>query len=145
MPPAPTPPNSTPKPLALVRTLTEPTTGFQWADVKPGSGSPLKKGSPAAIDYVMSTTGARYGSKIDSTQDRQAPYVRAHLHCHMPRLGLGARTHAHTPRLHTQLQMDTGGWFHNRRVGACDSRRRRGAPTFAWWSQAMHHPLEVGL
>ena len=26
------------------------------------------------IDYVMSTTGARYGSKIDSTQDRQAPY-----------------------------------------------------------------------
>ena len=26
------------------------------------------------LDYVMSTTGARYGSKIDSTIDRNAPY-----------------------------------------------------------------------
>lgn len=27
-----------------------------------------------SIDYVMSTTGARYGSKIYSTQDAGAPY-----------------------------------------------------------------------
>mmetsp|Transcript_31266 Transcript_31266/g.67177 ORF Transcript_31266/g.67177 Transcript_31266/m.67177 type:complete len:210 (-) Transcript_31266:254-883(-) len=49
-------------------------TGFQYADVKLGSGPPPTKGQRVAIDYVMSTTGARYGTKIDSTQDRQAPY-----------------------------------------------------------------------
>ena len=48
--------------------------GFQIADVKIGTGSPFIKGQQVAIDYVMSTTGARYGAKIDSTQDRQAPY-----------------------------------------------------------------------
>ena len=46
--------------------------GLQWADAKLGSGSPFSTGSRVAIDYVMSTTGARYGSKIDSTLDRQA-------------------------------------------------------------------------
>ena len=48
--------------------------GFQFADVKLGSGAAPTTGQRVAIDYVMSTTGARYGSKIDSTQDRQAPY-----------------------------------------------------------------------
>lgn len=48
--------------------------GLQWADATPGSGSPFKVGQTVTIDYVMSTTGARYGSKIDSTKDRQAPY-----------------------------------------------------------------------
>jgi len=49
--------------------------GFQFADVKMGSGTPPAAGQRVAIDYVMSTTGARYGSKIDSTVDRQAPYT----------------------------------------------------------------------
>ena len=48
--------------------------GFQYADVKVGSGSAPAPGQRVAIDYVMSTTGARYGAKIDSTVDRQAPY-----------------------------------------------------------------------
>jgi len=50
------------------------TPGFQYADAKVGSGSPLQTGSRVAIDYVMSTSGARYGAKIDSTIDRQQPY-----------------------------------------------------------------------
>mmetsp|Transcript_27674 Transcript_27674/g.46069 ORF Transcript_27674/g.46069 Transcript_27674/m.46069 type:complete len:205 (+) Transcript_27674:22-636(+) len=49
--------------------------GFQYADIKVGTGLPITKGQRVAIDYVMSTTGARYGSKIDSTVDRQAPYT----------------------------------------------------------------------
>ena len=48
--------------------------GLQWADAKVGSGQTLKPGSPVAIDYVMSTTGARYGSKIYSSKDSNAPY-----------------------------------------------------------------------
>jgi hypothetical protein len=48
--------------------------GLQWADAKKGSGQPLTSGSPVAIDYVMSTTGARYGSKIYSSKDSNAPY-----------------------------------------------------------------------
>lgn len=48
--------------------------GLQWADAKVGNGQPLKSGSPVAIDYVMSTTGARYGSKIYSSKDSNAPY-----------------------------------------------------------------------
>ena len=39
------------------------------------AGSPPVAGQRVAIDYVMSTTGARYGAKIDSTVDRQAPYA----------------------------------------------------------------------
>ena len=31
-------------------------------------------GQRVAVDYVMSTTGARYGSKIDATKDRNEPY-----------------------------------------------------------------------
>ena len=49
-------------------------TGLKWADAKIGSGPAFVNGQRVAIDYVMSTTGARYGTKIDSTKDRQAPY-----------------------------------------------------------------------
>ena len=49
-------------------------TGFQYADAKVGTGAPLKAGEKVTIDYVMSTSGARYGAKIDSTVDRQQPY-----------------------------------------------------------------------
>jgi FKBP-type peptidyl-prolyl cis-trans isomerase len=48
--------------------------GIQWADAKVGSGSPLQLGGTATIDYVMSTTGARYGTKIYSTADKDTPY-----------------------------------------------------------------------
>jgi FKBP-type peptidyl-prolyl cis-trans isomerase len=48
--------------------------GIQWADAKVGSGSPLPLGGTATIDYVMSTTGARYGTKIYSTADKDTPY-----------------------------------------------------------------------
>eukprot|EP00747_Dinoflagellata_sp_TGD_P028500 gnl/TRDRNA2_/TRDRNA2_133307_c0_seq3.p1 gnl/TRDRNA2_/TRDRNA2_133307_c0~~gnl/TRDRNA2_/TRDRNA2_133307_c0_seq3.p1 ORF type:complete len:264 (+),score=19.99 gnl/TRDRNA2_/TRDRNA2_133307_c0_seq3:202-993(+) len=48
--------------------------GLQWADAKTGSGSPAEAGNKVAIDFVMSTTGARYGSKIWSTKDRDTPY-----------------------------------------------------------------------
>lgn len=44
------------------------------ADAKVGSGFVKTKGEIAAIDYVLSTTGARYGSKIDSTTDTNTPY-----------------------------------------------------------------------
>ena len=37
----------------------DPATGLSWADSKVGTGAPLQKGQQVAIDYVMSTTGAR--------------------------------------------------------------------------------------
>ena len=48
--------------------------GLEYADAKVGSGSPFRTGQRVAVDYVMSTTGARYGSKIDATKDRNEPY-----------------------------------------------------------------------
>ena len=48
--------------------------GIQWADSKVGTGPTKTVGEVTAIDYVMSTTGARYGSKIFSTVDKNAPY-----------------------------------------------------------------------
>mmetsp|Transcript_19369 Transcript_19369/g.45048 ORF Transcript_19369/g.45048 Transcript_19369/m.45048 type:complete len:236 (+) Transcript_19369:301-1008(+) len=42
--------------------------GIQWADARVGTGAPLRSGASATIDYAMSTTGARYGTKIYSTQ-----------------------------------------------------------------------------
>jgi len=48
--------------------------GLQWADAKVGTGSPLTTGATCTIDYVMSTSGARYGSKIYSTKDAEKPY-----------------------------------------------------------------------
>jgi FKBP-type peptidyl-prolyl cis-trans isomerase len=53
---------------------TVPSSGLQWADAKVGSGLAPRPGSPVAIDYVMSTTGARYGTKIYSTADKNAPF-----------------------------------------------------------------------
>ena len=55
-------------------TFTTSPTGLQYADVKLGSGPTPSPGSIVSIDYVMSTTGARYGSKIYSTVDAGAPY-----------------------------------------------------------------------
>jgi hypothetical protein len=49
--------------------------GLQYADAKVGTGPPITQpGSLVAIDYVMSTTGARYGTKIYSTIESGAPY-----------------------------------------------------------------------
>ncbi|KAL7551132.1 hypothetical protein ACHAWF_014331, partial [Thalassiosira exigua] len=50
--------------------------GLQVADVKVGSASSPSPtdGQVVSVDYVMSTTGARYGSKIYSTVDAGAPY-----------------------------------------------------------------------
>ena len=45
--------------------FTTSSSGLQYADVKKGSGSASPTdGQNVSIDYVMSTTGARYGSKI---------------------------------------------------------------------------------
>lgn len=52
----------------------ESKSGIQWADAKVGTGPYLKTGSTASIDYVLSTTGARYGSSIYKTADKGAPY-----------------------------------------------------------------------
>ena len=49
-------------------------TGLQYADAKIGTGESFTQGTVVTIDYVMSTTGARYGSKIYSTADKGAPY-----------------------------------------------------------------------
>lgn len=38
--------------------------GISWADAKVGTGTPLQVGNTATVDYVLSTTGARYGAKI---------------------------------------------------------------------------------
>ena len=55
--------------------FTTSSSGLQYADVKKGSGSSSPTdGQNVSVDYVMSTTGARYGSKIYSTQDAGAPY-----------------------------------------------------------------------
>lgn len=55
-------------------TYTTSSTGLQYADVKVGTGPSPSAGTQVSIDYVMSTTGARYGSKIYSTVDAGAPY-----------------------------------------------------------------------
>eukprot|EP00569_Conticribra_weissflogii_P007788 CAMPEP_0171338884 /NCGR_PEP_ID=MMETSP0878-20121228/7600_1 /TAXON_ID=67004 /ORGANISM="Thalassiosira weissflogii, Strain CCMP1336" /LENGTH=244 /DNA_ID=CAMNT_0011840713 /DNA_START=98 /DNA_END=832 /DNA_ORIENTATION=+ len=58
-------------------TFTTTPSGLQYADVKLGSSSPPTPPTPGqtiSIDYVMSTTGARYGTKIYSTLDAGAPY-----------------------------------------------------------------------
>ena len=63
------PPNAVPD----LQFTTSPS-GLQYADVKSGSTTSPSNGQAISIDYVMSTTGARYGSKIYSTQDAGAPY-----------------------------------------------------------------------
>ena len=62
-------PNATPN----LQFITTPS-GLQYADVKTGTSASPTDGQTVSIDYVMSTTGARYGSKIYSTQDAGAPY-----------------------------------------------------------------------
>lgn len=48
--------------------------GLQYSDVREGVGDCPKPGTRVTLDYVMMTTGARYGAKIDSTKDREEPY-----------------------------------------------------------------------
>mmetsp|Transcript_99549 Transcript_99549/g.310732 ORF Transcript_99549/g.310732 Transcript_99549/m.310732 type:complete len:196 (+) Transcript_99549:65-652(+) len=48
--------------------------GLKYQDFRDGTGDPPKPGTRVTIDYVMMTTGARYGNKIDSTKDREVPY-----------------------------------------------------------------------
>jgi FKBP-type peptidyl-prolyl cis-trans isomerase len=60
-----------PPDLKFVETLS----GLSYADAKVGTGQPItEKGSSITMDYVMSTTGARYGAKIYSTVERNVPY-----------------------------------------------------------------------
>ncbi len=54
--------------------FSESKSGIQYADAKLGSGSIPQPGSTVSIDYVLSTTGARYGSSIYKTADKGAPY-----------------------------------------------------------------------
>jgi len=63
---------SSPTPPSL--TFSASTSGIQWADAKVGSGPTPKFGDSVSIDYVLSTTGARYGSLIYKTSDKGAPY-----------------------------------------------------------------------
>ena len=72
-------PSSSSFPPDLVYVTTS--TGLQYADVKEGSkpsmssmSYPPRVGQVVSVDYVMSTTGARYGSRIYSTVDANAPY-----------------------------------------------------------------------
>ncbi|KAL7525105.1 hypothetical protein ACHAXR_000859 [Thalassiosira sp. AJA248-18] len=68
--------NAAPENPAPNLQFTTSPTGLQYADVKTGSSSVPSptNGQVVSIDYVMSTTGARYGSKIYSTKDAGAPY-----------------------------------------------------------------------
>merc|ERR1719235_2123110 len=54
--------------------MTRTATGLQFYDFKVGSGECPRPGTRVTIDYVMSTTGARNGAKIDSTKDHDGPY-----------------------------------------------------------------------
>lgn len=55
-------------------TFEKSSSGIEWADAKVGTGTPLQPGATATIDYVLSTTGARYGTKIYSSKDLDIPY-----------------------------------------------------------------------
>ena len=69
--------NAAPDNAAPNLQFTTTSTGLQYADVKSGSsGNSPTNGQAVSIDYVMSTTGARYGSKIYSTQAAGAPHRR---------------------------------------------------------------------
>mmetsp|Transcript_28001 Transcript_28001/g.63029 ORF Transcript_28001/g.63029 Transcript_28001/m.63029 type:complete len:259 (-) Transcript_28001:38-814(-) len=54
--------------------MTELPSGLKYADVRLGKGESPANGTKVTVDYVMMTTGARYGNKIDSTKDRELPY-----------------------------------------------------------------------
>mmetsp|Transcript_42277 Transcript_42277/g.62686 ORF Transcript_42277/g.62686 Transcript_42277/m.62686 type:complete len:236 (-) Transcript_42277:51-758(-) len=59
---------------ANLNDFTTSKSGLQFVDAKVGTGPEPKSGQTIAIDYVMSTTGARYGSKIYATNDKGSPY-----------------------------------------------------------------------
>ena len=86
--------------------------GLQWADSKVGSGTPLKQGATCTVDYVMSTSGARYGSKIYRCMRTHAhthTHTRTHAHTHTnarTHARTQARTHARTPA-HTHTHTHT--------------------------------------
>ena len=61
------PPSSEPETVALA-------SGLSYQDFKVGPGSAPAKGQRVTVDYVMSTTGARYGAKIYSTKSAEAPF-----------------------------------------------------------------------
>lgn len=69
---------STMMPAAAAASVDPPTieapSGLRYQDFKVGSGSQPQLGQRVTIDYVMQTSGARYGSKIDSTKDRNEPF-----------------------------------------------------------------------
>lgn len=55
--------------------FTSTSTGLQYADIKLGLGTPsIQKGSTVSIEYVLSTTGSKFGNKIYSSADAGAPY-----------------------------------------------------------------------
>jgi peptidylprolyl isomerase len=62
--------NASPSDLSFATTPT----GLQYADIKLGSGPQPMKGSTVSIDYVISTTGSKFGNKIYSTSDAGAPH-----------------------------------------------------------------------
>eukprot|EP00558_Chaetoceros_sp_UNC1202_P013783 CAMPEP_0197236912 /NCGR_PEP_ID=MMETSP1429-20130617/3892_1 /TAXON_ID=49237 /ORGANISM="Chaetoceros sp., Strain UNC1202" /LENGTH=219 /DNA_ID=CAMNT_0042695805 /DNA_START=26 /DNA_END=685 /DNA_ORIENTATION=+ len=68
----PNPSNASPEAPALNFATSK--SGIQWADAKVGTGQTPQLGTTASIDYVLSTTGARYGTYIYKTADKGAPY-----------------------------------------------------------------------
>ena len=62
-----TPPSSDPETITLK-------SGLKYQDFKVGAGSAPSKGQRVTIDYVMQTSGARYGSKIYSTKEAEQPF-----------------------------------------------------------------------
>lgn len=55
--------------------FTQTATGLQYADIKVGPGSPaIQRGSTVSVEYILSTTGAKFGNRIYSSTDAGAPY-----------------------------------------------------------------------
>lgn len=51
------------------------TSGLNLCDIREGTGDMPPKGARVTIDYVMSTTGAQTGYRIDGTRDRDEPFT----------------------------------------------------------------------
>ena len=63
----------------LVVSAAEPETvttasGLSYQDFTVGTGPPPVAGARVTVDYVMQTSGARYGSEIYSTREFEAPF-----------------------------------------------------------------------
>lgn len=55
--------------------FTSTPTGLRYADIRLGSGpQTIQRGSPVSIEYVLSTTGAKFGNRIYSSVDAGEPY-----------------------------------------------------------------------